>query len=143
MIFLAHAAALAEVEDLDTIYIGSNLQDAVRPGGHGFPDSGADFLCVGMFDFQVATDAQLTQRAVEKAKRRKRPWASATGDVRWRIAGSTTPFPAIPSFDTLIAPVRLGIAIGQLTIACGSGAEGRQDASNPVHARNRTAPVRS
>jgi 7-cyano-7-deazaguanine synthase len=44
MIFLAHAVALAEVEDLDTVYVGSNLQDAVGPDGHGFPDSGEPFL---------------------------------------------------------------------------------------------------
>jgi 7-cyano-7-deazaguanine synthase len=44
MIFLAHAVALAEVEDLDTVYMGSNLQDAVGPDGHGFPDSGEPFL---------------------------------------------------------------------------------------------------
>ena len=37
-------------------------------------EGGADFLCVGMFDFQVAEDAQLAQQAVAKAKGRKRPW---------------------------------------------------------------------
>ncbi len=44
MIFLAHAAAVAEVEDLRRIYVGSNLQDAVRPDGSGYPDSGTAFL---------------------------------------------------------------------------------------------------
>jgi 7-cyano-7-deazaguanine synthase len=44
LIFLAHAAALAEVEGLDTIYFGSNLQDARRSDGYGFPDSGDEFL---------------------------------------------------------------------------------------------------
>jgi 7-cyano-7-deazaguanine synthase len=44
LIFLAHAAALAEVERLDTIYMGSNLQDAVGPDGNGFPDSGDTFI---------------------------------------------------------------------------------------------------
>jgi len=36
--------------------------------------SGADFLCVGMFDFQVAEDARLAQDAVRQAAQRKRPW---------------------------------------------------------------------
>jgi 7-cyano-7-deazaguanine synthase len=44
MIFLAHAAAVAEVEDLSRIYVGSNLQDAVQPDGSGYPDSGPSFL---------------------------------------------------------------------------------------------------
>jgi 7-cyano-7-deazaguanine synthase len=44
MIFLALAAAVAEVEDLGRIYVGSNLQDAVRPDGSGYPDSGLPFL---------------------------------------------------------------------------------------------------
>ncbi len=37
-------------------------------------ESGADFLCVGMFDFQVEEDAELARRAVTEAKDRKRPW---------------------------------------------------------------------
>jgi len=37
-------------------------------------ENGADFLCLGMFDFQVTMDVRLTQRAVVKAKNRKRPW---------------------------------------------------------------------
>ena len=48
------------------------------PPADGFQcafDGGADFLCVGMFDFQVATDAKLTQKIVAKAKRRKRSWS--------------------------------------------------------------------
>lgn len=38
-------------------------------------DNGADFICVGMFDFQVEEDAELTRECVAKAKGRKRPWA--------------------------------------------------------------------
>ena len=37
-------------------------------------ESGADFLCVGMFDFQVEQDAELARQAVARAKDRKRPW---------------------------------------------------------------------
>jgi hypothetical protein len=36
--------------------------------------SGADFICVGMFDFQVEADAQLARKAIAAAKNRKRPW---------------------------------------------------------------------
>ena len=36
--------------------------------------SGADFVCVGMFDFQVKEDAKLTQQAIQRSKSRKRPW---------------------------------------------------------------------
>jgi hypothetical protein len=38
--------------------------------------SGADFICVGMFDFQVAEDAEIARMAVEKYKNRERPWYS-------------------------------------------------------------------
>lgn len=37
--------------------------------------SGADFICLGMFDWQVAEDVRLTREAVAKAKGRKRRWA--------------------------------------------------------------------
>jgi len=37
--------------------------------------NGADFLCVGMFDFQVEEDAALAQRTVAAAQGRARPWA--------------------------------------------------------------------
>ena len=37
-------------------------------------DNGADFICVGMFDFQVVEDANIAIRAIEKAKNRKRQW---------------------------------------------------------------------
>ena len=37
-------------------------------------ESGADFICVGMFDFQVARDAQIAMRSIAAAQKRKRPW---------------------------------------------------------------------
>lgn len=37
-------------------------------------DNGADFIEVGMFDFQIAEDVNLAIRSVEKAKNRDRPW---------------------------------------------------------------------
>jgi hypothetical protein len=36
--------------------------------------SGADFICLGMFDFQVREDVELTLRAIAESKNRKRPW---------------------------------------------------------------------
>jgi len=39
--------------------------------------SGADFVCLGMFDFQVAEDVTLTLKAVADATNRKRPWLGA------------------------------------------------------------------
>ena len=36
--------------------------------------NGADFLCAGMFDFQVAEDATLARKAFADAQNRKRPW---------------------------------------------------------------------
>jgi hypothetical protein len=40
-------------------------------------DNGADFICVGMFDFQVRQDAALARQAIAGAQSRKRPWAAA------------------------------------------------------------------
>jgi 2-keto-3-deoxy-6-phosphogluconate aldolase len=38
--------------------------------------NGADFVCAGMFDWQVEQDAQLVTKAVAEAKNRKRPWCA-------------------------------------------------------------------
>jgi hypothetical protein len=35
---------------------------------------GADFLCVGMFDFQVAEDVQIFKGLFERGIKRERPW---------------------------------------------------------------------
>ncbi len=48
------------------------------PPADGFQyalQSGADFLCVGMFDFQVEQDVALVQKITREATGRKRPWA--------------------------------------------------------------------
>lgn len=37
-------------------------------------DNGADFICVGMFDFQIVEDANQAIRSIEKAKNRNRFW---------------------------------------------------------------------
>jgi hypothetical protein len=36
--------------------------------------SGADFVCLGMFDFQVKQDVELTLKTIAESKSRKRPW---------------------------------------------------------------------
>jgi hypothetical protein len=43
----------------------------------GFPyafDNGADFICVGMFDFQIRENAIIARDAIAKAAHRPRPW---------------------------------------------------------------------
>ena len=35
---------------------------------------GADFMCVGMFDYQVAEDAQIVRGLLARDLKRKRPW---------------------------------------------------------------------
>ncbi len=37
-------------------------------------ENGADFICVGMFDFQIVEDVNLTLEAFSKCSRRVRPW---------------------------------------------------------------------
>jgi len=38
-------------------------------------ENGADFLAVGMFDFQVAQDAAITAEILKSNLDRQRPWA--------------------------------------------------------------------
>ena len=38
--------------------------------------NGADFICVGMFDFQVEQNCRLAQEALRDGTRRKRPWCA-------------------------------------------------------------------
>jgi hypothetical protein len=37
-------------------------------------EGGADFICVGMFDFQVREDAIIAKKTVGAAQKRNRPW---------------------------------------------------------------------
>jgi hypothetical protein len=47
------------------------------PPAEGFQyafENGADFLCVGMFDFQVREDVLIAKKALAETQSRKRPW---------------------------------------------------------------------
>lgn len=47
------------------------------PPADGFKyafQSGADFICVGMFDWQIEQDVDIAIKAIAEAKDRKRPW---------------------------------------------------------------------
>jgi len=47
------------------------------PPASGFKyafQGGADFICVGMFDFQVREDAIITRKTLDELKTRERPW---------------------------------------------------------------------
>ena len=49
---------------------------ALRPE-EGFPaafEAGADFICVGMYDFQIVQDSNLALGALANVKQRSRPW---------------------------------------------------------------------
>jgi hypothetical protein len=49
---------------------------AIRPREgltHAF-ESGADFVPLGMFDFQIKEDADLAKRIIRRAQKRERPW---------------------------------------------------------------------
>jgi hypothetical protein len=49
---------------------------AIRPESgfaHAFA-SGADFICVGMFDFQVEQDVALVRKLVPRIRNREREW---------------------------------------------------------------------
>jgi len=37
-------------------------------------ENGADFICLGMFDFQVRQDVEITKKCIAAAQSRKRPW---------------------------------------------------------------------
>ena len=74
-----HQQTVAFMQDVKVPWIAFKVLAAgAIPPEDGFKyafQSGADFICVGMFDFQVKQDAELAQETVAKAKGRRRPWA--------------------------------------------------------------------
>jgi len=68
------------MEEVDRPWIAYKVLGAgaihPREGFQYAYQSGADFLCVGMFDFQVAEDVELAQLALEKSRSRSRPWCA-------------------------------------------------------------------
>ncbi len=66
---------IAFMQDVKVPWIAFKVMaaGAIRPED-GFR-GGADFLCVGMFDFQVEEDAALVGKLAAEAKHRPRRWA--------------------------------------------------------------------
>ncbi len=74
-----HEETVAFMQDVNVPWIAFKVMaaGAITPKD-GFDyafRSGADFVCVGMFDFQVEEDVELTKASVASAKGRKRHWA--------------------------------------------------------------------
>jgi hypothetical protein len=71
-------ATAAFMQELDTPWIAYKVlgAGAIHPR-EGFQYAylnGADFICAGMFDFQIADDVELARTALEKSHQRTRPW---------------------------------------------------------------------
>ena len=73
-----HEETVAFMQDVKVPWIAFKVLAAgAIPPEDGFKfafESGADFICVGMFDFQIKQDAELTRKAISESKNRKRPW---------------------------------------------------------------------
>ena len=37
-------------------------------------ENGADFICVGMYDFQIVQDVNIALKALNENRQRERPW---------------------------------------------------------------------
>lgn len=73
-----HEETVAFMQDVKVPWIAFKIlaAGAIRPEEgfrHAF-ESGADFICVGMFDFQVREDAILARQILSGDLDRKRPW---------------------------------------------------------------------
>lgn len=71
---------IAFMAGLDTPWIAYKIlaAGAIRPR-HGFEhafNNGADFVAVGMFDFQIAEDASVARAAIRDARNRDREWCA-------------------------------------------------------------------
>jgi hypothetical protein len=73
-----HEETVAFMRDVKVPWIAFKVMAAgAIPPAEAFKfafESGADFICVGMFDYQVTEDAILVRKSVEESRDRKRPW---------------------------------------------------------------------
>jgi hypothetical protein len=73
-----HEETVAFMQDVKVPWIAFKVLAAgaieTREGLNFAFESGADFICMGMFDFQVKQDVELARKAVAESKNRKRPW---------------------------------------------------------------------
>jgi len=73
-----HEETVAFMQDVKVPWIAFKVLAAGAIGAEeGFKFAfagGADFICVGMFDFQVKQDVELTQKAIAESNNRNRPW---------------------------------------------------------------------
>ena len=47
-----------------------------EPGFQYAFENGADFICVGMFDFQISEDAAIAKKVLARVRQRARPWCA-------------------------------------------------------------------
>jgi len=75
-----HQETVAFMQDVKVPWIAFKVlaAGAISPNeGLKFAfESGADFICLGMFDFQVKQDVELSLKAIAESKKRKRPWTA-------------------------------------------------------------------
>jgi hypothetical protein len=73
-----HEETVAFMQDVKVPWIAFKVLAAgaigVNEGLKFAFESGADFICLGMFDFQVKQDVELARKAIAESKNRKRPW---------------------------------------------------------------------
>ncbi len=73
-----HEETVAFMQDVKVPWIAFKVLAAgaigVEEGLKYAFENGADFICLGMFDFQVKEDAEIAQRVIAGTKNRKRPW---------------------------------------------------------------------
>ncbi len=75
-----HEETVAFMQDVEVPWMAYKVLAAgAIPPTDGIPyafRSGADFICLGFFDFQLDEDVRIARRAVADAKDRKRPWSA-------------------------------------------------------------------